>query len=182
MLKTISQLTIRPIFLLSGDDRQQQLIESVGKRIVQVQSILQDRSFYQLVNAHLITSHHTTQVWWPEIQPLLRSHQALATHTTASRNYTRNTDEPTNDDTIDTIKKFPATTALTASRCVANRVNNIIITHAFQDQKPLAIIQCDCDMDPLPIYKDMKVMITQNRDKCRGVVNGQVATIHTVKK
>ena len=26
----------------------------------------------------------------------------------------------------------------------------------------------------------MRVVITQNRDKCNGVVNGQLATVHTV--
>ena len=34
--------------------------------------------------------------------------------------------------------------------------------------------------DDLPIYSGMRVVIAQNRDKRNGVVNGHLATIHTV--
>lgn len=43
---------------------------------------------------------------------------------------------------------------------------------------PLAIVQLDNSNEPTPIFKGMKVMIMQNRDKEHGVVNGQMAHIH----
>ena len=38
------------------------------------------------------------------------------------------------------------------------------------------MVQCDCDIEPMPLY-NMRVMITQNRDKKNGVVNRQMAKI-----
>ena len=44
-------------------------------------------------------------------------------------------------------------------------------------QPPLAYVQLDSDTDISPIYKGMRVIITQNRDKPQNVVNGQMASV-----
>ena len=36
-------------------------------------------------------------------------------------------------------------------------------------------------MPPVNLFKGMRVLITQNRDKKNGVVNGQTATVHMVQ-
>ena len=41
----------------------------------------------------------------------------------------------------------------------------------------MAHVKYDNEIDVSPIYKEMKVIITQNRDKKNGVVNGQTATV-----
>ena len=41
--------------------------------------------------------------------------------------------------------------------------------------------QCDDEGVEISIYKNMRVLITQNRDKTNSVVNGQQATIHCVQ-
>ena len=43
--------------------------------------------------------------------------------------------------------------------------------------QPLAYVQLESDTDISPIYKGMRVMITQNRDKPQNVVNGQMASV-----
>ena len=40
--------------------------------------------------------------------------------------------------------------------------------------------QFDCDLPPLPLYENLQVIITQNRDKKNGVVNGQRATVKLI--
>ena len=54
----------------------------------------------------------------------------------------------------------------------------MIIPAIFQQQQPLAMIQYDNDAEPGNVYKNMRVIITQNRDKDSGVVNGQEAVVH----
>lgn len=51
----------------------------------------------------------------------------------------------------------------------------------FRNTNELAVVQLDCDLPPMAIYFGMRVVITQNRDKLNGVVNGQLATVHTVE-
>lgn len=43
--------------------------------------------------------------------------------------------------------------------------------------EPIAHFQLDSDTNVTPIYKGMRVMITQNRDKARNIVNGQMAIV-----
>ena len=45
----------------------------------------------------------------------------------------------------------------------------------------LAAIQFNCDLPELPVYVNMRVMITQNRDKKQNVVNGHLATAQLVR-
>lgn len=61
------------------------------------------------------------------------------------------------------------------------RINEIVLKALFSNTTPLAYITCDCEDEEIAIYKDMKVMITQNRDKENGVVNGQEAFIHSLQ-
>ena len=183
VLKTISQLPTRPIVLLSWDDKQQQPIELNANRVIQVESILQDQSFFKSVNVYHLTKQHRCDDdkynrfldhirHWQPSQHLLDTIQQGRVQC--------KTNEPTDDDIMNALKKFPTATVLTVSRRAANRINAIVVTHAFRDKDPLAIIQCDCEMEPIPLYKEMKVMITQNRNKSEGVVNGQVAAVHSV--
>ena len=43
--------------------------------------------------------------------------------------------------------------------------------------QPLGYCQLDSKTNITPIYKGMRVMITQNRDKAQNIVNGQMAVV-----
>ena len=72
-----------------------------------------------------------------------------------------------------------ASTVMTVSRRGAQRVNNIVVVHLFQDQSPLTRIPGASVAKGTLIYplKDMTVLFTENRDKAARIVNGQEATI-----
>ena len=57
----------------------------------------------------------------------------------------------------------------------------LLKTHCFSDSLALAAIQFNCDLPELPVYVNMRVMITQNRDKKQNVVNGHLATAQLVR-
>ena len=76
-----------------------------------------------------------------------------------------------------TVKVAPDATFLTVSRAAANRVNNIMIACAFQNKTPLSTIPLENDVNDFLPFRDIRVVVTQNLDKCTGVVNGQLATI-----
>ena len=76
------------------------------------------------------------------------------------------------------LQDFPNATILTISRAACNRVNEVLIANAYRGQPILMHAQCDCESPPLPLYRHMRVMITQNRSKATGVVNGQLAQVY----
>ena len=63
------------------------------------------------------------------------------------------------------------------SRKATHTINRIAVEQLFAKEAPLAHVKYDNEIDMSPIYKKMKVIITQNRDKKNGVVNGQTATV-----
>ena len=70
---------------------------------------------------------------------------------------------------------------LTFTKNAANRINQVVINSLFQTEQPLTYAQLDCESPPMPLYKGMRVMLTQNSDKPNGEVNGQLAFIHLVQ-
>ena len=68
-------------------------------------------------------------------------------------------------------------TNLTFTNEAANELNNVITSTLFSNNKSLAHIQLDSMIASTPIFKGMRVMITQNRNKLQNVVKGQIATI-----
>jgi hypothetical protein len=45
----------------------------------------------------------------------------------------------------------------------------------------VAVVKMDNSLNAVPVYKNMRVMITQNRDKINGIVNGQMGIIQSVQ-
>ena len=90
--------------------------------------------------------------------------------------------EPTDDEIYHVISQNPDSTVLTVSKRACHKVNQAVIARLFAHQMPLAHVQCDNEeTTDTPIYKDMRVIITQNRDKSNGVVNGQEGTVHCIE-
>ena len=88
---------------------------------------------------------------------------------------------PSEKDLASVLKNHSESLVLTVSRKASAQVNKVALTRLFSTENALAEIQFDNDESPLPLYKDMKVIITQNRDKKNGVTNGQSATIVTTE-
>ena len=56
-------------------------------------------------------------------------------------------------------------------------INSLILQNFFPENLCVGTVQMDNDEPSVNIYKGMRVVFTQNRDKKNGVVNGQPAIV-----
>ncbi|KAJ7375875.1 hypothetical protein OS493_038301 [Desmophyllum pertusum] len=70
---------------------------------------------------------------------------------------------------------------VTVSRAAADRVNGVVLNNVFTRSSAITDIPCDSGTNTFQVYQGMQVMITQNRDKKVGVINGQAATVINAK-
>ena len=66
---------------------------------------------------------------------------------------------------------------LTVSRNAAQRINDIAVQTIFMGKTAFASVQMHSSESQMLLFKGMRVIITQNRDKENGVINGQSATV-----
>ncbi|XP_020900507.1 uncharacterized protein LOC110239141 [Exaiptasia diaphana] len=81
---------------------------------------------------------------------------------------------------IQAVTNNASSTVLTVSRAAAKRVNNVIISHFFNSMNPLGHILFD-DGDLSPVFRNMKIIITKNINKQKGLVNGQPGKVHLMR-
>ena len=185
ILKTLSLLLFCPVVMVCGDAGQQQPFSRETGRIMQLNSPFDDTNFIRTTyHFHLREQHrvedqeylsflNTIRRWVPTQTLLDHIHDGRVISTT---------DTVTDEDILQAYHVNPENTVIiTCTNEAANRVNNVVINAIFKNQQPLAVLQLDCNLPPMPIYLQMRVVIIQNRDKPNGVVNGQFATVHTVQ-
>ena len=183
ILKTLNALLLRPILLLSGDAGQQQPFSHSNGKIMQIESLFDNSAFINSVyNYRLLVEHRVGDDAYFEFFNTIRKW-------VAAQQYLDQMQEGrviacdvfvTDDVIMEAFALHADTTILTFTNNAANRVNRIIITKLIHQQNPVACLQLDCDLPAINIYNGMRVVITQNRDKANGVVNGQIATVHTI--
>lgn len=183
ILRTVNVLLFRPVLIVAGDAGQQQPFSREDGKIMQLSSALDNSCFvtntyqYHLKEQHRVGDRqylnflNTIRKWVPSqqlIDQIQDGHVITKSETV------------TDDDILHAYHSNPDSTVLTFTKNAANHINNIIIDAIFSKQQPLAHAQLDCDLPPIPLYAGMRVVITQNRDKPYGIVNGQTADVHTV--
>ena len=178
-MNTIQQLYIRPVVLLCGDSQQQQPIETVDGKVQAASSILQHKDFYSVCKrVNFVTQHRCQDPQYAAILDTLRYYkpnQGLLDRLEADRIIFHKTDISDRE-----IRKVlvdqPEAQVLTVSCKSTNRVNNIALS-LFETEAYFGELAYDSDLAKAPLYRGLKVVITQNRDKQNGVVNGQPATV-----
>ena len=179
IMNTIQQLYIRPVVLLCGDSQQQQPIETVDGKVQAASSILQHKDFYSVCKrVNFVTQHRCQDPQYAAILDTLRYYkpnQGLLDRLEADRIIFHKTDISDRE-----IRKVlvdqPEAQVLTVSSKSTNRVNNIALS-LFETEAYFGEVAYDSDLAKAPLYRGLKVVITQNRDKQNGVVNGQPATV-----
>lgn len=180
ILKTLNVLLFRPVLMLCGDCGQQQPFCRANGKIMQIQSPFDDTSFlahtycYHLRQQHRVGDQHYLSFLnhirnWVPTQELLDQIQQDRVVT--------NEDNISDDDILRAFYTNGENVLLTFTKKAANRANKAIVQAIFSNKIPLMCTQLDCDLEPFPIYAGMRVVITQNRDKANGVVNGQRALV-----
>lgn len=146
----------------------------------QVSSILNDGSLEGLCNTHVlyhqyrcVDEHYATLLnhlrhWKPE-QQFLDSYQ--------EGRVCMEQDTVTDNDIWQAVAEDSTATVLTVSREAADRVNNVVLDKVFSSSNPITNIPCEGRFCDFPVYDGMRVVLTQNRDKEGGFVNGQRAVV-----
>ena len=172
IIYTLQQIPIRPVVILAGDELQQQPIETVDGKVMQVESILTDKAFLSIVEKFKLT--HQYRVFDDEYEKFLNCIR-LCKPTQDYLDSIQNghiictNSEPTDEEIYNLVRDNPDSTVLTISRRATATVNNAVMTRLFKDKQPLGYIQCDYEMEVIPIYKHMRVMVTRNIDKINSV-------------
>lgn len=168
--------------MVSGDKYQQQPIETVAGRIVPAANIYSDNRFPGIcVNFTLRSQQRCDDPQYQEILNHLRywrpTCRVLAKLNASQRVLYEN---PVIRDRqiVEALTNHALATVITVSRAAAARVNSVAVNHLFNAAQSLGEIQMDNDFPPSSIYKNMRVVITKNVNKPKGVVNGQKAIIH----
>ena len=181
ILVTLQQLGTGPIVLVSGDKYQQQPIETLNGRIVPASNIYTDNSFNNMcVRFTLYSQHRCTD---PDYQHILnhlrywRPTRSVLNRLNAPANVLVPSSPVHDAHIVHALRDYPNATVITVSRAASTRVNSVVVNHFFRTHTALGEVQMDNDEAPMRIYKNMRVVITQNVNKVKGVVNGQKAII-----
>ncbi|KAK3748528.1 hypothetical protein QZH41_012375, partial [Actinostola sp. cb2023] len=181
-IRQADNLSTRPVVVISGDPFQQQPIATVRNRITQTNNIYSDNSFHALCSKFTFhEQHRCADDEYREILNHLRYSsptKRILTLLNSPPHLLYEHEHIFNTQIIQAITDHADSTVITVSKAGAAKVNSVIIDHFFNRDRALGTIQMDDDGPPTSIYKKMKVIITQNRNKEKGIVNGQPATIH----
>ena len=80
------------------------------------------------------------------------------------------------------MTNYPESTVITVSCHAANRINTVYITRILGKSSFLGHVTSDCELGEIPVYKGMRVIITQNQNKALSIVNGGIATVMQLER
>ena len=176
---TVSELPIRPIDLLAGDDCQLQPTDKGDGKIETTETAMRSEQLPNITTKVLLTEQHRNEDddYRKFLQHIRhwRPSQNLLNKIQSGRILFDN--DPTDDQLLKALIDNPSSAVITVSQKAANRINQVVLGHVLDKAMLLGHAQCDCQLGKIPIYKEMRVMITQNRNKRLSVVIGRVAHV-----
>lgn len=184
ILNTLSKLLFRPVLVICGDSAQQQPFTKTAKGSKTLNNPLHDQRFvsstyhYNLTSQHRVGDHDFLNFldqirnWVPTnaILENIQKGRVLCPDGIVSISKV-----------ISQFEQHPNTTVLTYTNQAANFINSSVAEKLSENCKPLASLKLDDNYEQTNIYQNMRIMVTQNRDKSRNVVNGQMATVYACK-
>jgi hypothetical protein len=184
ILSTLKQLATPPILLICGDTCQLPPIITVNNRTTSTTSVYNldslpriSRSF-KLTRQHRCVDEEYSEIlnhllyWRPTLDILDKLHEGRLLHESP---YISDTD------LLSIIRDNASSTFVTVSRNAVSRINTLVLQNLFTSNLHVAKVQMDNDDPPTDIFKGMRIILTQNRDKKNGVVNGQPGIILMMK-
>ena len=177
---TFQQLHVRPVVLLCGDQQQQQPIATIEGKTRQTEGILNNKDFYkQCVVVDFLEQHRCRD-------PLFQDYLNYLRYFKPSRTFLRELFkdrtlckevEPNEVQLRKLLLDHSESLVLTVSRNAAQKMNDIAVQTFFMGKTAFASVQMDNAEKQMFLFKGMRVIITQNRDKKNGVINGQNAEV-----
>ncbi|XP_067026465.1 ATP-dependent DNA helicase PIF1-like [Acropora muricata] len=183
ILTTLQELHVRPVVLLCGDQQQQQPIATIQGKTRPTTGILQNKVLYKnSVIMNFVKQHRRVDAQFQEILNVIRYYKpSRRTLKELHGKQVLCSPEPTEAELLSVLQDHPDGMILTVTRAAAATINRIAVNNLFPDVDPCGYVKYDGTDKLQPIYKGMKVIITQNRDKELHIVNGQTATVHTMQ-
>ena len=80
------------------------------------------------------------------------------------------------------MTNFPESTVITVSRHAANHINSVFINKILQESTLLGHVTSNCELGKIPVFKGMRVIITQNQNKALSIVNGRIGTVVALER
>ena len=166
--------------LLAGNDRQLQPIEKVDGKVHTTKTAMTSEQLRKITSKVVLTEQyrnddHEYQTFLDHIRHWRPSQNLLDQIQCGKVLFDK---DPRDEDLLHALlNNNPNSTVITVSNNAANRINNVVLDHILDKSMLLGHVECDSDLGRIPVYKGMKVMITQNRNKQLGVVNGRVAHV-----
>ena len=182
IMDTFNRLVYRPVLILGGDNSQQQPFEKKDGIIVNVPSPLSNSQFVSSTYHFILHGQHRVgdveylqfldhiRNWRPnqEILNNIQHNRVIFPHGNITPTEFMNSFIENMDSTI-----------LTFTNSAADYLNNLVVTSLFCNENALGYFHLDNMDEAFPIYKGMKVIISQNCNKEANVVNGQMAYVET---
>lgn len=177
---TFQQLHVRPVVLLCGDQQQQQPIATIGGKTRETEGILNCKDFYkQCVVVDFLEQHRCRD-------PLFQQYLNYLRYFKPSRTFLRElfkgrplckNNEPSQVQLRKLLLENSQSLVLTVSRNRAQKINDIAVQTLFMGKTAFASVQIDNADSQMLLFKGMRVIITQNRDRKNSVINGQNAEV-----
>ena len=185
ILTTLQQLRVRPVVLLCGDQQQQQQqqpIPTIEGKTRPTTGVLQNKALYKssiLVN--FIDQHRCVDPEFQEILNVIRYYKP-SRRTLKQPHGTRVLcfSTPSDVELLSVLQNHPDGMILTVRKAGTATINRIAVNNLFPNMQPCREVRFDNADTLQPIYRGMRVIKTQNRDKGFHVVNGQPATVVTM--
>lgn len=181
IISTLKQLSTRPVLVVCGDSHQQQPISTTEKGTTQVANIFSSPHFARISVKHtLIDQFRCSDPQFYDILNQLRHFppnvSILETLHAGGRLLCQSYDV-TDEFLLETVRSYPTATFITVSKAASRRINNVVCNNMFPESHLLGTIPFDSQDAPGAVYRGMRVIISENRNKSLGVVNGQPAIV-----
>ena len=180
ILKTLNCLPLRPVLLLSGDNAQMQPFDTTNARC---RNILSDNHFLSSCTKYnLKEQFRIVDKAYQDVLNIMRYFTPSQTQleSLCEGRVLLPTVEPTEQDICTILQTHADFHILTYTRKAACTINRHVINWYTRQTPPIGRLQMDWDDGLCNVFAGMVVVLTQNRNKDRGFVNGQKAIIRQI--
>ena len=183
ILMTLQELHVRPAVVLCGDQQQQQPIATVDGRIRPTTGVLQNKALYKnSVVVNFINQHRCVDQQFQDILNVVSYYKpSRRTLKSLHGNRILCSSNPSEEELLSVLQNHPDGMILTVTKAATATINRLAVQNLFPDSDPCGQVIFDNDDGCQPLYKGMKVIITQNRDKQLHIASGQSATVITMQ-
>ena len=177
--QTLTVLPVCPLLIMSGDEKQQQPLESTEEgNTTTTLSILNSHYFLKRCDSFKLYKNIRSSCYVLKgiLHEIRLSYPSYKTLDMLNNTAYCHKGHVSFDHVVRAFRDHPCATFLTVTRKGSFLINSHIISYLFQKQEPLAR-NINVGEHKIHIYEGMKIIITKNICKVLGIVNGECGVI-----